>query len=627
MTNFFNDFKVGIRLAFKNLGSVVFAVVAYSIGLGLVALMLALIYGIAKGKPDYQDIDRLYHMRWDPDTQHLWTQGNQFEQWRIHTFRDFQEAQSSFEDLSASVNMRLSVVKDGYANLASGLSVTEDFFRTMGIKPHLGRLFNEDEGGPDSPKVVVLGYDYWMKEFAGSRSAVGSSLTLNGIAYTVIGVASEGFDFPAEVEMWIPRVRGVLEKRGEGYGYLVVGRLKEGVPIGTANAEFNTIAKNLEATYPDTNTGFVSVRIERLDSMYIDDNLQTQFNIMLACSGLVLLIACANVANLLLSRTILRTRELAIRSSLGATRSRLVYQMLVEGLVIAILGGIGGWGVGEYASRMVWDFVVNGNGVTLPSWMHMNIDWRVMLSLVGVTILACIAAGLLPALKASKTNMNEVLKDSGRSSTSMSLGWFSRVLVFLQLSFSLGLLVVTGAMVKTVTASEEYNPPYEKSRMLIARLDLNEASYPSGPKQIEFRRQFKEKLDSIPGVTAAGFSSAFDMMYNWNSIFKIEGSEYDKKEDYPTVRNEVISNDYFEKMGIPILEGRGFLDTDTPDKELNAVLANTHLAEKFWPGESAVGKRLKDVWSDEFPWVTIVAIDHTHGFGQILWRPSFPKDV
>lgn len=609
MNEFLGDFKVGIRQFLKAPGSLFFAVIAYAIGLGLVALMLALILGVGRAEPDYEKIDRLYTMRWDPATEHLWKNGAQFSNWRLVTFEDFEAEQSSFAHISALRDTAFNVVLDGVPERISGYQVTPDFFKALGVEPHLGRFFSNEDHRGEIDRSIIISYSFWQNELKADPDIVGKGLNMNGGIYTVLGVAKEGFDFVAESKIWVPVQKDPDDSRAVGHGYLVLGMLKKDVSLSEATAEYNNLAKQFESLYPDSNTGYEAVLFEPLGALYLPEDVRNLFDVMLACSGLVLLIACANVANILSSRMLGRTKELAIRASLGAGRSRLVIQLLVEGLVIALLGGLGGWVVGEVTSHAVWNFVVSAENVTLPSWMHMNLNLKVLGLLFVATLFASVLAGLIPALRASRANVNEILKDSSRTSSGLSIGKISKTLVVLQMSFSLGLLIAAGALVKTVQGAREYDPPYDTSKMLIARIDLSGPRYDSNEKKWEFYRELHQGLKRIPGVRAAGFSSSFDLMYNWNSTMMIEGSEYERREDFPQMRNEVVSNSYFEELDIPILEGRGFTQFDVdPESKDGVIVVNKFLADTYWPGESPLGKRIKDTWDEEGPWLEVVGV-------------------
>ncbi|EDY83516.1 efflux ABC transporter, permease protein [Verrucomicrobiia bacterium DG1235] len=607
MKEYLNDFKVGMRQFLKAPGSLVFAVMAYSVGLGLVTVMLALIFGVARAEPDFEKIDRLYTMRWDPDTEHLWKNGNQFQNWRLVTFEDFEAEQTSFSYITAVRNAAFNVTFDGEPERISGYRVSPDFFRALGVQPHAGRFFNSEDERAALDNSIVISYSFWQNELKGDPDIVGKGLPMNGGVYSVVGVSQEGFDFIAEGQIWVPNQRDENDSRAVGHGYFVAGILKEGVTIGEANAELNNLAKQFEELYPDSNTGYISVLIEPLATIYLPPDVRNLFHVMLACSGLVLLIACANVANLLSSRMLGRTKELAIRASLGAGRRRLIVQLLLEGVFIACLGGLGGWAIGEVMSRLVWNFIVSSENVTLPSWMDMSVDLKVLGMLFSATLVASLLAGLIPALRASRTNVNDVLKDSSRTSSGLVIGKISKTLVVLQMSFSLGLLIASGALIKTVQSAQQYSPPYDTSKMLISRIDLNGERYDTNEKKWTFYQELKAKLETIPGVRAAGFSSSFDLMYNWDSVMEVEGTEYARREDFPRMRNEIVSNDYFERLGIPILQGRGFNEFDVDGTD-GVIVVNTHLAETYWPGESPLGKRIKDTWDESGPWLTVVGV-------------------
>lgn len=602
------DLKVGLRQFAKSPGSTILAIVAYAVGLGLVGLMLTLLFGVVRAHPEDMDFDTIQMLSWDDSTRHLWTNGAQNPQLRYRDFKELQESQEVFEALAASRNATFNVVVDTYAERFTGDLVTSDYFNVLGVQPELGSFFEKGDDAPSAPAKAVISYNLWKNHFDRRESIVGDHLTINGVPTIVVGIAREGFDFPSVNDIWVnERVDPLSLSRGEGDVYFVSGILKDGITPVSALASLNTIAKRFEKSYPDTNTGYIAFELNPLSEIYLSDNFKQMVFLMLSCSGLVLLIACTNVANLTLSRATTRVKELAIRASLGGRRIRLVLQMIVEGLSIAILGGFGGLIIAIWTSKAIWAWANEGDVNSIPSWMNMDVDLQVIAAVLALTLISSVAASIVPAVRASRADVNEILKDNTRGATGLRMGFFSKMLAFLQLCVSCGLLIATSAMVSTAKETAVFEPPYDPSGMMVARFDLPETYY-GGDQRADGLHRLQNLLESNEALEGVGFTSAFDMIFNWPTRWEVRGIENLGDDGFTPARHEIVSDNYFELLEIPILEGRGFDSIDRGPNAQQVCVINQVLADRLWPDESPIGHQIRDVWTDTNPWLTIIGL-------------------
>ncbi|MDQ8184811.1 ABC transporter permease [Pelagicoccus sp. SDUM812002] len=608
--SFTNDLKVGIRQFGRNPGSMLLAIMAFSLGLGLVGLMLTLVFGVIKGHPKDIDFDNIFVLQWDPSTEHLWKSGAQLGFIRPKNYREIEERQEVFENLSfMRPNNTISIVVEKYAERFTGAHVSDSLFKTLGLKPHIGSFFEEGDDRPDAAKKAVISYKLWKNQFDSRESIIGRSFNMNGIPTTLIGVAPEGVDFPSRHDVWINETANHLElSRGDGDALFVLATLKEDQTIGSAVPAMNTIAKTMADAYPETNTGYIAFEIETLGENFMGDEFPRMVYLLLACSLMVLLIACTNVANLTLSRATTRVKELAIRASLGGKRGRLVMQMLVEGFAIAFFGGLGGLIIAIWTSRAIWASVLASAQANPPIWMNMDVDMKTIGYLALITLFASIVASIVPAIRASKTDVNEILKDNSRGASSLKMGVFSKLLVLAQLSVSCALLIATSAMVSGAKDAAVFEPPYDPSQIMTARFDLPENYYP-GDQRSEGLERLQTLMENNPALEGVGFTSALDMIFNWNSRWQVRGREAPEGEEL-RARNEIVSDNYFDLLDIPILYGRGFEKMDQGENAQEVCVINELLAKRLWPDniQDALGQQIRDQYSDTFPWITIIGI-------------------
>jgi putative ABC transport system permease protein len=603
MSHLFRDFRYGLRMLLKTPGQTVAAVVALGLGIGLTAAMFSIVYGIVLRGLPLPESDRLLHL----ETQNLSRDQDSLEV-GLHDFLDWQKQQTSFTGLAAfeATTFSLSGDASGAASpeRIEGGFVTANLFDLLGAKPARGRSFLPGEDQPGAPRVTILSWEIWQGRYGGDPKILGRTVRLNAEPATVVGIMPPKFAFPFNEKAWAPLlVDPTKSKRGEGDTYEVVGRLKAGVTETMARAEIKGISKRLAAQYPDTNAG-VDAAVKPLMAEFIPPQVSSLLFLMLAGVFCVLLIACLNVANLMLARASARTRELAIRSALGAGRKQVLVQILVESFLIATLGAALGLGL---AALGVAGFNRAIAPVDPPYWLHIELDRLAVLFTLGLALVSGLASGLVPAFQASRADVNEVLKDEGRGSSSLRLGWFSRTIVIAEIAFSCLLLVMAGLMVKSVVQVRGADSGFDTQNLLTFRVPLFEAAYPTQAQRIRTYEQILDRLEGKPGVAAVAASTALPFSGTGLDYYAIEGRAYPKANELPQARLQTISGGYFGVFGARPLDGRDFIRLDRQGSEPVAIV-NASFAAKVFPGESAIGRRVRTGRGTEGVWRRIVAV-------------------
>jgi len=478
----------------------------------------------------------------------------------------------------------------------TGFRVSEDFFRVLGEAPAIGRAFTLEETRDGNTDYVVLSHPLWQRRFGGDRTVIGTSVLLNGVKHTVVGVMGEDFIFPPGAELWKPlALDGAVGQDRDGRWLAALGRLKPGVTIEQARAEARTIARRLELQYPDFNTKW-GMRVEPAQVFY-GRHPRPYLLIMISSVAFVLLIGCANVANLILARATTRGRELAVRVALGATRGNLVRQMLAESLVIAALGGALGvlfalWGVRLMRGALPADLVRFN-----PGWTRITVNGDALVFTLAVSVATALVIGLIPALIASRADPQQALKEGGR--TSSGAGGRQRlrsVLVVAEVALALMLLVGTGLMVRSFIGLIETDQGYTRENVLTMQLALPGARYKTDEDRVRFYNAMLDGVAALPGVRAAGIASSAPPDWNDNSTrFILEGEPRPQRGDPAHLeRRRVVSDDYFTALGIPLKRGRAFTRHDADSSPVVAIVSEA-LARKYWPNDDPIGKRISIV--------------------------------
>lgn len=603
MSHLFRDFRYGLRMLLKTPGQTVAAVVALGLGIGLTAAMFSIVYGIVLRGLPLPESDRLLHL----ETQNLSRDQKSLEV-GLHDFLDWRAQQTSFTGLSAFEPTTFSLSGSASGNARperiEGAFVTANLFDLIGAKPARGRSFLPGEDQPGAARVAILSWEIWQGRYGADPQILGKTVRLNAEPATVVGIMPPKFAFPFNEKAWAPlSIDPTKAKRGEGDTYEVVGRLRPGVTEESAQAEIKGISKRLAAQYPDTNAGVDAV-VKPLMREFIPPEVASLLFLMLAGVFCVLLIACLNVANLMLARASTRTRELAIRSALGAGRRRVLVQILAESFMIATLGAGLGLGLAVLG-------VAGFNRAIVPTdppyWLHIELDRLAVLFTVGLALIAGFASGLFPAFQASRADVNEVLKDEGRGSSSLRLGWFSRSIVVAEIAFSCLLLVMAGLMVKSVVQIRGADAGFDTKNLLTFRVPLFDAAYPTQGQRIRTYEQILDRLDGKPGVTAVAASSALPFNGTGLDFYAVEGRAYPRANELPQARLQTVSAGFFGVFAARPLDGRDFTRLDREGSEPVAIV-NASFAAKVFPGQSAIGRRVRVGRGAEGSWRRIVAV-------------------
>lgn len=518
------------------------------------------------------------------------------------SYPDFQDLRAQTKSLqgivaSSHVPLGFSPSAETPARTTIGLAVSPEYFDVLGVPMAAGRTFRSDEL---RTPVVILNYNTWISRFSGDRGVVGRTVKLSKVDFTVIGVAAASFSGLHRLvreEVYIPTESVALiaadplrfEDR-KRRGLEIHARLKPGVTAEQAQAELKGIAANLERSHPDSNRGWsVLAMDERSSQIHSDPSRWTLVLMLLILSGIVLLIACANVANLLLSRARARSREMAVRIAIGAGRGRLLRQLMTESLLLALLGSAGGIAISVFAIRALNTLELP---TTLPVSLTMRLDERVLLFSLAAAVLSSLLFGLAPALQMLKTDLASVLKsgDSGPARRSRRIA-FRDLLVAGQVAVSLPLLTIAGLLVLDLFKLERFDPGFRTQSVLIATMDASLSRYAEADGR-RFQRQLMDRLRAIPGVRSATFAQHVPLGFTSSqSVIEVPGFESTKDQKQMSVERNLVADGWFDTLRIPIVEGRGFRATDTPDSPQVAVVNET-MAAAYWPGSSAVGQRI-----------------------------------
>jgi predicted permease len=561
------------------------AVLTLGVGIGLSTTVFSVVNGAAfKGLP-FPEADRIMAVT---GTRTAQNQPRQFIS--VHDLAVFQERQTSFEQIGAYGFSPLNVSAEGERpERLRGGQLTVGAFRALGVEPMLGRGFRDGDDRPGAAPVIILGHDIWRERYAGSPAVVGTTIRANGTVYTVIGVMPEKFAFPFREVAWIPlSIDPVATKRGEGPNYPVVARLKRDVRVEEAQAQMASIASQLEAQFPETNRG-VGTTVAPYAEIALGPEIYALLYTMLGAGIGVLLIACVNVSNLLAARASLRHREVAVCIALGAGRLRIVRQHLTEVLVLATLGG--GIGILFALGGMRW-FTSATSGNPPPFWMTFELDYRVLLFVIGLIVVASLFAGALPALHAARVNAGATLKDESRSSTGSRLGRFTTGLVVAELAISCGLLIAAGLMIKSVVQLKNVPMPFAVDSILTARVDLPRSGYPDSPASIRFFEQLLPAVQALPGVESATLSDGLPGAGNGTVPVQIEGKTYADVNDSPLAREGIVTAGYFETFQTKVLSGREFRPSDSATS-LRVAIINESFARTHFAGKDPLGLRFK----------------------------------
>lgn len=526
-------------------------------------------------------------------------------------YEDLKAAQQSFAIMAGYLNgSTINVTYKNNPTRYTGGYVTDDFFRIIGVSPILGRAFTAADNKPGAEKVTLIGYEIWQRDFSGDPNIVGQGIRINGKAATIIGVMPKNFKFPISEQLWVPLYNEFPVKPREdptGLGPAILGRLRPGVSLDQVKLEFAQLASRLAKEYPKTNGQLTTAVVQPLLRSFTGPQLRQTVYAMLGAVVVVLLIACVNVMNMQFGRAALRAKELAIRSALGATRGRLVRQMLTESLLVALLGAAVGVLLAWWAVALLVR-ATSALPFPLPYWVSFTIDARVLAITVGAALAATIFSGLIPAILSARGNPAEVMKEGGRGNSSRLVNVLTRVLVIGQIALTAALLIAAAMQIKSVRNQTSVDYGYDEQSVYTARMALFEGDYPT----LEARQQFFTR--ALRGVRNsaefedAAMTSRFRMTFANFGQYEVDGQTYVTDRDRPRGNSEAVSDGYFKTLGLKILEGRDFTIEDDDAKQPVAIV-NTSFARKYFGHASALGRRIRNFTpAQPQPWRTIVGV-------------------
>ncbi len=605
------DVRIGLRVLSQERGFSGLAIFVLALGICAVTTQFSLVNGVMLRAFSFPTADRLVTVNFvDPASATIFGVNGRLSS------MDYEEVlpeQKSFERMTAVLNgSTVNMTVDGQPRRYTGGYVTGDFFRVLGVGPVLGRDFTAADNQPGAEKTAIIAYGLWQRDFAGANNVIGKTVRINGKPATIVGVMPRGFVFPDREELWIPLysefpVRPRNDPQATAPGVMAV--LREGVTLAAAQAEFTGFARQFAAAYPDTNKAFNAARVEPLLKSFSNPALTGTLLTMLAfCVG-VLLIACVNVMNMQFARATLRARELAVRSALGATRIRLILQMLTESLLLAGIGAVVGIGLAYLSVDWLSTTLQNmENGP--PRWMVFDIDRLVLAFTVGATLVAAVVSGLLPAWMAARANVVEVLREGGRGTTSRLINVATRSLVVMQIVVTCVLLIGALLQVRSIVKQQRVDFGYDTSGIMSARMGLMEGDYPTVGSRRQFYDRLLVELRGSPRFETVALTSRMRMVFANSGPIEIEGRVYREKRDRPNANFEQVSSGYFETLGQKLIEGRWFRDDDLDSKQPVAIV-NLAFAARHFGRESAVGRRFRtgDGAGSQFgPWRSIVGV-------------------
>jgi putative ABC transport system permease protein len=613
---FRQDVRVGLRILFKEKTFCLLATLVLGLGIGGAMTQFAVVNAIVLRGFSFPHPEQLVSVGLiDPKASE---QNNNFGNGNIPAAQDYEDikaAQKSFAMMAGYLNgSTINVTYNQNPQRYTGAYITEDLFKIIGVSPVLGRDFTVDDDKAGAPKTAILGDKIWRRDFNADPNIVGQSVTINGKAATIIGVMPPGFEFPISEELWTPLYnewpltpRGELFLGANSRAPAVMGRLKPGVTLDQANAEMIAIARNIAADNPKTNQNFTSASVLPLIRFFTGVQLRQTLWAALGAVIVVLLIACVNVMNMQFGRAALRAKELAIRGALGATRWRLVRQMLTESLVVAIFGAIAGCLLAFWGTDM-FDKLVKAAPFPPPYWWRFTIDGRVLAFTLAITLLATVVSGLLPAFLSSRGNPAEVMKEGGRGNSSRLVNVITRVLVVGQIALTAALLIAAMLQIKSIRNQTKLDYGYDENSVYAARLALMEAPYPTEESRRDFFTRAVRALRANPQFEAAAMTDRFRMTFAAGGQYEVDGQSYLTDRDRPQCNFESVSDGYFTTLGLKLREGRDFTIEDSDAKQPVAIV-NTSFARKHWGNQSAVGHQVR-IFNPgkEQPWRTIVGV-------------------
>jgi putative ABC transport system permease protein len=591
MENLIKDIRYGVRSFLKRPGFLVIAVSTLALGIGATTAMFTVVNSVLLRPlqfPEPQQVILLEGV--NPRL------GIKQSNMSMPDIDDWKKQSQSFEQIAGYISTGLFLTVGDETERMRAAGVMPDFFPLFRTNPIQGRLLQPDDFKPGS-EPAVISYALWQRKFGGSLDAVNSKVMLGGDMTTIVGIMPPGFTYPDDTEVWWAYAVNPAKERRDNRYMVVVARLKPNVPLAQAQAEMDTINQRLTQNYAETNAGW-SVQLTELRERLVGE-LRTSLLILLGAVAFVLLIACANVANLLLARAASRQKEIAVRTALGASRMRVIRQLLTESVLLSLVSGLLGLGLSLWLIKLLIAIIPPNT----PRIDEIAINWQVFGFTFGVTVLAGLMFGLFPALQTSRPNLNETLKDSGqRGSDTGGRNRVGGLLIVSEIALSFILLAGAGLLIKSFLHLREIDPGFNPDNVLTMRLSVPFKKYPEGEQRVQVYKQLIDRVKATPGVQSAGATLSLPLggdTFNVGRGLVLEGHPM-TPDEASNAMYFAVTPDYFQTVQIPLKAGRTFTDQDNA-QNTKVVIVNETMARRLWPGESPIGRHFT-IWRDEkFP--------------------------
>ncbi|MCI0339294.1 MAG: ABC transporter permease [Acidobacteria bacterium] len=612
MNNIWQDLRFGLRVLIKKPGFTIVAVLALALGIGANTAIFSIVNTVLLRPLPYQEANRLLLIwtKFLPDLPQNWVSGPEVV--------DFRERNNSFEQLGVLAFQNYNLTGLGEPEQLQAGVVSANLFPILGVQPIFGRLFRPEEDQPGTGQVAILNHDFWQKRFAGNQQIVGQTISLDGRPFTVVGVMPPGFGVlppdaqsPKEIDLWAPIAVDYKQMSRGSHFLRVIAKLKPGVTIEQARADMDVVAERMDQEFYQ-NFGF-AVTVVPFHNHIVRD-VRPALLVLLGAVGFVLLIACANVANLLLAYSVSREKEIAIRAALGAGRGRIVRQLLIECSLLGLVGGA----FGLLLAKFGLDALVAIGPDNLPRLDDIRIDLRVLGFTLATSLLTGLIFGLVPAFQATRLDLSEALKEGGRGEGSGVRGRHARnMLVIAEVALSLVLLVGAGLMIRSFWRMQEVDPGFNPRNVLTMRLQLPQSKYSQPPQVVQFYQALIERVRGLPGVENAGIVTSLPMSGSYSSgTVSVETPSANSQNASFEADWRRVSPDYHKTMNVALTRGRFFDDQDKAEGTL-AVIIDESFAQRFWPNDDPIGKRLKlGGMQSRNPWRSIVGVvKHVKDYG------------
>ncbi len=599
MHTLWQDLRYGARMLLKNPGITFIVVLALALGIGANTAIFSVVNAVLLRPLPYDEPDRLIFLNETSKTMSDISIS-------YPNFTDWRNQNHVFEKIGVFNRNSYNLTGSGEPERILTAQASADLLGALRVKPAIGRLFTNEEDQPGGTPVVILSYGLWQRRFGGQESILNQQLTFNNKSYTVIGVMPPAFQYPSRVEMWVPvgQLSGQSDwqQRGNHPGLYGVARLKPGVTIEQARADMDLISSNLEKQYPDQIAGN-GVRVQQLLEVFVS-NVRRTLWVLFAAVGFVLLIACANIANLLLARASSRQKEMAIRSAMGAGRWRIARQLLTESILLALIGGT----LGLLVARWGIQFILYISPNAIPRSREISLDWRVLAFTLSLAFLTGILFGLVPALQGGTVDVHETLKETGRGTSGRH--WLRSSLVVVEVATTLVLLIGAGLMIRSFYRLQNVNPGFSYEHLVSFAVTIPSKKYSVDDQVDQFFSRLLENIRTLPGVDGSAAASGLPLGNNgWQTSFIVDGRPLPERSQTPLMEACLVTPDYFRTMNIPLRRGRYFEQHDNRawlagrdlsklnegERQiagLNVIVIDEAFARRYWPGEDAVGKRI-----------------------------------